>query len=258
MSSRAWALLAIGLLAPGLASLASQVNFAAGFGLLGAPSARTARLPRCAYPGYEGSDDPAGEKVKIELRNADGSAIQQEYGTLADAHASQSGDYLAFLDDKVRAAPKNVLVDLGREDGWGVWIRKQTVLFRTFIAAVKKAGLEEFMNGPEGVLTVFAPSDKAFERYFEKSGISKEEFLESPDLESFVKRHLVAGVVERADMRVPFETLAGDMLSAKSSLSGAKINGAAVTKYHADVLDPSTGHKKVTLHVMADVIPATA
>ena len=48
--------------------------------------------------------------------------------------------------------------------------------FSTLIAAIEAAGLEDALSG-EGPLTVFAPTDQAFEQAFDALGITPEELL---------------------------------------------------------------------------------
>ena len=61
----------------------------------------------------------------------------------------------------------------------------------TFAAAVKAANLTSKLDNPETVLTVFAPTDAAFDSYLKAAKLSKAELLASPDLKYVLKQHVV-------------------------------------------------------------------
>lgn len=64
----------------------------------------------------------------------------------------------------------------------------------TLTAAVGKAGLGEALSNSSTVSTVFAPTDEAFAAYLTKNGLTAEQLLDSPDLASILKYHIVPGV----------------------------------------------------------------
>lgn len=61
----------------------------------------------------------------------------------------------------------------------------------TFAAAVKAANLTSKLDNPDTVLTVFAPTDAAFDAYLKSAKLSKAELLASPDLKYVLKQHVV-------------------------------------------------------------------
>lgn len=61
----------------------------------------------------------------------------------------------------------------------------------TFAAAVKAANLTSKLDNPETVLTVFAPTNAAFDAYLAKAKLSKSELLSSPDLKYILRQHVV-------------------------------------------------------------------
>lgn len=63
----------------------------------------------------------------------------------------------------------------------------------TFAAAVKAANLTSKLDNPETVLTVFAPTNAAFDSYLAKTKLTKSELLSSPDLKYIIKQHVVKG-----------------------------------------------------------------
>jgi uncharacterized surface protein with fasciclin (FAS1) repeats len=63
----------------------------------------------------------------------------------------------------------------------------------TLTAAVTKAGLADWLSNSTNTLTVFAPSDDAFAAYLAKAGITSQALLDSPDLKSILKYHIVKG-----------------------------------------------------------------
>jgi len=71
--------------------------------------------------------------------------------------------------------------------------------FTVLVEAVQKAGLEGALRGP-GPLTVFAPTDQAFVDLLDELGLTKEQLLNSPDLEDILLYHVVAGNVMSRDI----------------------------------------------------------
>lgn len=64
----------------------------------------------------------------------------------------------------------------------------------TFASAIKAANLTSKLNRPDVVLTVFAPTNAAFDAYMRDARIaSKAALLADPDLKFLVKQHVVKG-----------------------------------------------------------------
>ena len=61
----------------------------------------------------------------------------------------------------------------------------------TLPAAIKAANLTSKLDNPETVLTVFAPTDAAFDSYLKAAKLTKAELLASPDLKYVLKQHVV-------------------------------------------------------------------
>ena len=62
--------------------------------------------------------------------------------------------------------------------------------FGTFLKAVEMAGYRDLVDG-KGIVTVMAPSDEAFQQYFQQNGIESLEAMDSTELEKLVAFHLM-------------------------------------------------------------------
>jgi uncharacterized surface protein with fasciclin (FAS1) repeats len=100
-----------------------------------------------------------------------------------------------------------------------------------FIKLLKESGLTETLNQP-GPFTVFAPTNKAFE----KSPAVERENWNNKDLLNFLSNHIVAGAVENEDLEKikKLTTLSGGKLNVRSknnkiTINGMKISGASFT-----------------------------
>jgi transforming growth factor-beta-induced protein len=90
--------------------------------------------------------------------------------------------------------------------------------FSTLLAAVEAAGLVDALSDPDATLTVFAPTNDAFEALLTELGITAEELLENPDLEAILLYHVLGEVVTSGDIadagveEIEVTTLEGSML----------------------------------------------
>jgi uncharacterized surface protein with fasciclin (FAS1) repeats len=114
---------------------------------------------------------------------------------------------------------------------------RETGVFKIFLAAVERAGLEGFLKNPDQPLTIFAPVDRAFEKIpkdtLEKLLHNKKELVET------LLYHCVPGKL--AIGAIMGLTEAGTLQGGKIRISvcdGLSINQALVIK--ADV-DASNG-----------------
>lgn len=100
--------------------------------------------------------------------------------------------------------------------------------FSTLVSAVVKAGLVDALSGP-GPLTVFAPTNAAFDDLFTALGVSGIEDLTAEQLIPILTYHVVEGNVLSTDLAngmVP--TLSGENKIAIDLTSGVKINDSNV------------------------------
>jgi uncharacterized surface protein with fasciclin (FAS1) repeats len=92
--------------------------------------------------------------------------------------------------------------------------------FSTLVAAVEAAGLEEALADPAATLTVFAPTNEAFEVALSALGLTAEELLaDTETLTSILTHHVLGVAVTSADIagagtaEVPVEPLSGEPLT---------------------------------------------
>jgi uncharacterized surface protein with fasciclin (FAS1) repeats len=91
--------------------------------------------------------------------------------------------------------------------------------FSTLVAAVQAAGLEEALADPEATLTVFAPTNEAFEAALAALGLTAEELLaDTETLTAILTYHVLGEVVTSSDIaaagaeEIPVATLSGEEL----------------------------------------------
>lgn len=103
--------------------------------------------------------------------------------------------------------------------------------FKTFVTAVKAAGLAERLSGT-GPFTVFAPNDEAFAKL--PQGTVEALLKDVPKLKQLLTYHVMAGKMMAADVsqHPSSQTVEGQSLSLDSK-NGIKVNDAKVIK--ADV-----------------------
>ncbi len=110
--------------------------------------------------------------------------------------------------------------------------------FNTLVAAVEAAGLVEALSG-EDELTVFAPTDEAFEAALEALGLTAEELLaDTETLTSILTYHVVAGEVLAADVveldGESVETLNGATIDITVDGDTVMVNDATVVTVDVD------------------------
>lgn len=91
--------------------------------------------------------------------------------------------------------------------------------FSTLLAAVEAAGLTEALADPDATLTVFAPTNAAFEAALAELGMTVEELLaDTETLTSILTYHVLGNVVTSVDIvaagteEIPVGTLSGEEL----------------------------------------------
>lgn len=91
--------------------------------------------------------------------------------------------------------------------------------FSTLLAAVEAAGLTEALADPDATLTVFAPTNDAFEAALEALGLTAEELLaDTETLTAILTYHVLDDIVTSGDLaeagleEIPVETLSGQEL----------------------------------------------
>jgi uncharacterized surface protein with fasciclin (FAS1) repeats len=120
--------------------------------------------------------------------------------------------------------------DGAAEPGTIVEVATEAGDFTTLLAAAQAAGLVDTLSG-DGPLTVFAPTDAAFEAALADLGLTAEELLaDTETLTSILTYHVVEGQVLSTDLTdgMMAPTVNGAELTVDLS-DGVKINDATVT-----------------------------
>jgi uncharacterized surface protein with fasciclin (FAS1) repeats len=168
-----------------------------------------------------------GEKIKITVK--DDKVLFNDSG-LVKADIGCSNGVIHVIDtvlipgqnNGTETSHKKTIVETAAEAG----------SFKTLIAAVKAAGLEEALNA-EGPYTVFAPTDEAFAKIPAEAlkGLLQPENKEK--LQAILKYHVVSGKVLAADVvkLQKAKTVNGQEVEIKvTEKKGVMIDGANVIK----------------------------
>lgn len=122
--------------------------------------------------------------------------------------------------------------------------------FLTLVAAADQAGLVDDLFGP-GPLTVFAPTDAAFDAFFgDIGGIDTDALIADDDrLRALLLAHIAPGNLTSADVAGvgSIEMLSGDVIDVSGSGSSLRIGGAAIGQ-------PDVPADNGVIHVMDSVI----
>lgn len=132
--------------------------------------------------------------------------------------------------------------------------------FSTLLAAVEAAGLTEALADPDATLTVFAPTNAAFEAALADLGLTAEELLaDTETLTSILTYHVLGQEVTSQDLadagseEIPVETLSGEELVVVVGDSGVTFQNQTAMVTTADV-DASNG----VIHIIdAVLLPPT-
>jgi uncharacterized surface protein with fasciclin (FAS1) repeats len=100
--------------------------------------------------------------------------------------------------------------------------------FSTLVAAVEAAGIQGALADPNATLTVFAPTNAAFEAALSALGLTAEELLaDTETLTAILTHHVLGEVVTSADIagagteEIPVEPLSGEPLTVVVGDDGA-------------------------------------
>ena len=132
--------------------------------------------------------------------------------------------------------------------------------FSTLLAAVEAAGLTEALADPDATLTVFAPTNEAFDAALADLGLTAEELLaDTETLTSILTYHVLDQAVTSQDLadagseEIPVTTLSGEELVVVVGDSGVSFQDQAATVTTADV-EASNG----VIHIIdAVLLPPT-
>jgi len=134
-----------------------------------------------------------------------------------------STGYLGLAEDILRAQDQDIVA-----------VAAASPKFTTLVAAIKAAGLVETLKGT-GPFTVFAPTDKAFE----KLPAGTLENLLKPEnkekLTALLNHHVVSGKIMAVDVKTgPVKSVGGPSLEIKVLDGKVTVSGAKVVK--ADII----------------------
>lgn len=169
----------------------------------------------------------------------------------------------ASEDPTTTVAEEQTTTTMATEEAMGDTIADVVVAnedFSTLLAAVEAAGLTESLADPDATLTVFAPTNAAFEAALADLGLTAEELLaDTETLTSILTYHVLGQVVTSQDLvdagseEIPVDTLSGDELVVVVNDSGVTFQGQSATVTTADV-EASNG----VIHIIdAVLLPPT-
>ncbi|MEY8019894.1 fasciclin domain-containing protein [Muriicola sp. SD30] len=130
----------------------------------------------------------------------------------------------------------------------------------TLVAAVKAAGLVETLQG-DGPFTVFAPTNKAFEKLPEGTVSSLLEPQNKPTLQAVLTYHVLAGKYSASDIveaikkgngKATFSTVNGAMITAM--LKGKKVQLKDVSGNISTVSISDVNQSNGVIHVVDTVV----
>jgi uncharacterized surface protein with fasciclin (FAS1) repeats len=101
--------------------------------------------------------------------------------------------------------------------------------YTILLAAIRQAGLESALEGA-GPLTIFAPTDAAFNNLFTENSITEARFLQIPELDQLLQLHVIPGRLLEADLTNGQQetTLEGSNVTFTVTADGVKINDSFI------------------------------
>jgi uncharacterized surface protein with fasciclin (FAS1) repeats len=101
--------------------------------------------------------------------------------------------------------------------------------YTILLAAIRQAGLESALEAA-GPLTVFAPTDTAFNNLFTENNITQDRFLQIPELDQLLQIHVVPGRLLAADLTNGQQetTLGGSNVTFTITADGVKVNDSFI------------------------------
>jgi uncharacterized surface protein with fasciclin (FAS1) repeats len=102
--------------------------------------------------------------------------------------------------------------------------------YTILLAAIEEAGLTEALSSASSV-TLFAPTDEAFNNLFTGNGITEARFLQIPELAQLLQLHVVPSRLLAADMTNGLQeaTLQGSDVTFTVTADGIKVNDSFIT-----------------------------
>lgn len=151
------------------------------------------------------SEPTEGEDALTTTTAAESTETTEAMDDETTTTAAESTDTTEAMDEEMGDTIADVVV--ANED------------FSTLLAAVEAADLTGALSDPEATLTVFAPTNAAFEAALADLGLTAEELLaDTETLTSILTYHVLGEVVTSGDIaaagteEIPVETLSGEEL----------------------------------------------
>ena len=118
--------------------------------------------------------------------------------------------------------------------------------YTVLLAAIKQAGLESALERRRP-LTIFAPTDAAFNNLFSENNITEARFLQIPELDQLLQLHVIPGRLLEADLANGQQetTLEGSNVTFTVTADGVKVNDSFIVhaRHHGQQWrDP--GHRR--------------
>ena len=122
--------------------------------------------------------------------------------------------------------------------------------FSKLLGALDVAELTSVIAGSDEALTVFAPTDEAFERCARDRALAFEELAERENLGEILKYHVVSGAVKSSDLKSgQVKTLNGRSVKVDVAGGEVKVDGVKVTE-----ADKAAFGGNVVVHVVDEVV----
>ncbi|GGF32017.1 hypothetical protein GCM10011339_20300 [Echinicola rosea] len=98
--------------------------------------------------------------------------------------------------------------------------------FNIFVKGLLQSGLEQVLENKEQNFTLFAPTDEAFETYFQTNEISEEDWLDFSRLDDFMKYFVLENSLDSTQLTAGYRiTLTGDTLYVSNQDGEIWLNG---------------------------------
>src|SRR5690606_39212168 len=103
---------------------------------------------------------------------------------------------------------------------------------RTLTLALETSGLMPILADTDETLTVFAPTDAAFDALLDATGLSAADLLTEESLEDILRFHVVGGVLSADDLNTPtrqtLDSLLGDPIITRVTERGLIVADTAL------------------------------
>jgi transforming growth factor-beta-induced protein len=171
---------------------------------------------------------------------------------IVDFDINPSNGAIHVIDEVIIPSSVNLIPEL---DSTIYEVAKSNSDFSILTAALEKSGLDLVANDPSANVTVFAPTNAAFEKLLQDLDMTAEDLLNAEDLERILKTHIVGAEFFKKDLdryRSFFYTkaLSDERLyfrRTSTNPSTYTVNGISITNFD---INPKNG----AIHIIDEVI----